>query len=160
MSMVQVKGLRELDAFLQAMPAKMEANVLRGALRAGAKPVLESARANAPVKTGTLREGLKITGRSRRGRVTASVKATGKHAYLARWLEYGTAAHSITAKKGGWLFFGKFAKSVQHPGIKPRPFMRPALDTRARDALLAVGEYIKKRLANKHGLETAGVEIE
>lgn len=160
MTDVKVKGLKELNTFLQQLPAKLEQNVLRGALRAGANVVRETAKANVPVDTGTLRDGIKVSTRARRGRVTASIKVTGKHAYVAHWLEYGTAAHRIVAKGKGMYFGGKIVKSVEHPGARPRPFMRPALDARARDAVVAVAEHMKKRLATKHGLDTASVEIE
>jgi len=157
---VHVKGLSELQAFLTALPAKMEANIMRSALRQGANVVKDEAKAKAPVATGLLRDGLKVSTRSRRGVVTASVKATGKHAYIARWIEYGTAAHEIGTKDGGSLFFGGiFAEKVQHPGSRPKPFMRPALEGKSQDALIAVGEAIKKRLT-KQGLNVAGVEIE
>ncbi|MBK7493597.1 MAG: hypothetical protein IPI17_17935 [Nitrosomonas sp.] len=49
---------------------------------------------------------------------------------------------------------------ISHPGVSPRPFMRPALDANAEAAIVGAGEYIKKRLAKKNGLDTAGIEIE
>ena len=96
MSNVHIKGGAELNKFLQQLPAKIEQSVLRGALRAGANVVMAEAKANVPVESGQLRDGLKVSTSSRRGRVTAKVKATGKHAHIAPWLEYGTAAHKIT----------------------------------------------------------------
>jgi len=161
MSDVRVKGLSDLNKFLQQLPAKVEQSVLRGALRAGANVVMAEAKANVPVDSGQLRDGLKVSTNSRRGRVTAKVKATGKHAFIAPWLEYGTAAHKITAKKGKGLFFGGlFVKGVQHPGSRPKAFMRPALDGRAQDAVVAAAQYMKRRLATKNGLDTSSVEIE
>jgi len=161
MSDIRVKGLADLNKFLQQLPAKVEQSVLRGALRAGANVVMAEAKANVPVDSGQLRDGLKVSTSSRRGRVTAKVKATGKHAFIAPWLEYGTAAHKITAKKGKGLFFGGlFVKGVQHPGSRPKPFMRPALDGRAQDAVVAAAQYMKRRLATKNGLDTSSVEIE
>ena len=161
MSDVSVKGLAELQKFLDTLPAKMEQNILRSALRAGANIVRDEARQNAPDKTGILKAGLKVSTSSRRGVVTAKVKATGKHAYIAPWIEYGTAAHKITGKKGGLLSFGGiFAKSVQHPGITAKPFMRPALDSQSQAAVVAVGNHIKNRLAKKNGLDTSDIEIE
>lgn len=158
---VRIKGLRELNSFLQQLPPKMEKNVLRGALRAGSRVVAEEARLRAPEKTGLLRQGIKVSTGGKGGTVIAKVKVTGKHAFIAPWLEFGTAAHAITAKKGGWISFGGvFAKSVQHPGIQPRPFMRTALDAKAQPAVIAAAEYMKRRLATKHGLETADLEIE
>ena len=160
MSNVHIKGGAELNKFLQQLPAKIEQSVLRGALRAGANVVMAEAKANVPVESGQLRDGLKVSTSSRRGRVTAKVKATGKHAHIAPWLEYGTAAHKITAKGKGMFFGGLFVKGVQHPGSRPKPFMRPALDGRAQDAVSAAARYMKQRLATKHGLDTAGIEVD
>jgi hypothetical protein len=47
-------------------------------------------------------------------------------------LELGTKPHTITAKGKALAWKGAdgeavFAKSVQHPGVKPRPWLRPAL---------------------------------
>jgi HK97 gp10 family phage protein len=159
--LTHVKGLAKLNDFLQQVPVKMETNVLRGAMRAGANVIAPVARANASVESGELRDGIKVSVSSRNGRVTGKVKLTGKHAFLGRWLEYGVAAHLITAAKGFWLFFGgMFAKSVQHPGFQPKPFMRPALDSQAQAAVVAAAEYMKKRLSTKHGLDTSAVDIE
>lgn len=156
-----VKGLSALNAMLQSFPAKLEQNVLRGAMRAGAKVVLPVAKANAPRDTGEMADDMKVSVSAKRGRVTGKVKLTGKHAFLGNWLEHGVAAHQISAKSGGWLFLGNgFAKSVLHPGIKPHPFMRPALDTQATASVVAIGNYIKDRLASKHGLDTADIQVE
>lgn len=155
-----VKGLSDLNRFLQQLPVKLEKNVLRGAMRAGAKVTAAAVQASAPKLTGVLAAGVKVASAGKGGRVIGTVKLTGKHAFIGPWLEYGVAAHQITAKGGGWLFFGAFAKSVQHPGLQPRPFMRPALDSQAGAAVVAAAEYTKKRLATKHGLDTSDVEIE
>ena len=161
MSNVHIKGGAELNKFLQQLPAKIEQSVLRGALRAGANVVLAEAKANVPVASGELRDGLKVSTSSRRGRVIAKVKATGKHAHIAPWLEYGTAAHKIVAKSKKGLFFGGlFVKGVQHPGSRPKSFMRPALDGRAQEAVSAAARYMKQRLATKHGLDTASIEVD
>lgn len=160
MSEIRVKGLADLNKFLQQLPAKMEQNVLRSALRAGANVVKEEAKANVPVDSGVLRDGLKVSTNSRRGRVTANVKATGKHAFIAPWIEYGTAAHKIASKGKGLFFGGLFARSVEHPGSRAKPFMRPALDAKAQEAVIAAANAIKRRLATKNGIDTSSVEIE
>ena len=46
MADVKVKGLADLNKFLQQLPAKVEQSVLRGALRAGANVVMAEAKAN------------------------------------------------------------------------------------------------------------------
>ena len=160
MSNVNVKGLSELQAFLDQLPAKIEANIMRSAMRAGANVILKEARANVPEKTGLLRAGLKVSTRSRRGVVTATIRAGGKHAYIGKFVEYGTAAHFIKPKKAKSLFIaGIMRNGVDHPGAAPKPFMRPALDSQAGAALEAVGEAIKKRLT-KQGLDASGVDVE
>ena len=161
MSEVHVKGLADLQKFLDQLAPKMEANIMRGAIRAGMKPVQVSAKAGAAVASGLLRDGLKISTRMQGGRVYSRLRATGKHGYLANWVEYGTVAHEIRPKGGKSLFLaGIFSTLVNHPGARPKPFMRPALDSRAQDAVIAVGNYIKNRLATKEGLNTADIIIE
>lgn len=158
--LVNVKGLAELQAFLDQLPAKMEANIMRSAMRAGANVILKEARANVPAKTGLLRAGLRVSTNSRRGVVKATIRAGGKHAYIGKFVEYGTAAHFIKPKKAKSLFIaGIMRNGVDHPGAAPKPFMRPALDSQAQAALVAVGEAIKKRL-NKQGLNASGVDLD
>jgi HK97 gp10 family phage protein len=158
---IHIKGLSDLNKFMEQLTPKIEANVMRGALRAGVNVIKPVAQANIHRVSGQLADGLKVSTRSRGGRVTASLKATGPHRFIAHLVEFGTRAHNIAAKKPGWLSFaGIFAKSVQHPGAKPRPFIRPALDGQAQAAVIAAAEYMKNRLATKEGLDTSGVRIE
>jgi HK97 gp10 family phage protein len=195
MADVRVKGLADLNKFLQQLPAKMEQNVLRGALRAGANVIKDEAKRLVPVsapnsrnkkrygfRAGTLRDSIRVSARVKNGRVTASVYAggqtkSGAEVYYASWVEFGTAAHAIVAKRadgkniarrinrmtkrsGSLQIGGRFVGvSVMHPGSRPRPYLRPALDGKAQAAVLAAAEYIKKRLALKHGLNTSNVEI-
>ena len=162
MTTIGIKGLNDLQKFLDQLPSKMEANIIRGALRAGAKPIRDAAKAAAPtgepsgtnkqryrLYQGALRDSIRISGRidRRDGKITASIKAGGKSkggadVFYANFIEYGTKPHG------------------KHPGIQPRPFLRPAMDAQAGAAVVAVGEYIKKRLATKHDLDTADIVIE
>lgn len=160
-----IKGLDQLQKFLDQFPPKFERNCVRGGLRAGAvKELLPEAQANlmsaGAVQTGELIAGLKVKTSARGGRVTASVVSTGKHAYIAKWIEYGVKAHDIVAKAGGWLsFLGIFARAVHHPGFAGRPFLRPALDHSGGAAVVVAGEYMKARLEAR-GLDTTDVTIE
>lgn len=162
-STIRVTGLRELNQFLETLPAKMQANVMRGSLRAGVKVIQPVAKANVNSVSGLLAAGLKISTRSRGGTVTASLRATGKHAYIAPWVEFGTKAHPIP-KRGviGTILAigGRFFRSVEHPGARPKPFLRPALDSQAQNAVIAAAQYMRQRLSSKHGLDTADIVIE
>lgn len=152
MSENSVTGLAELQALLDQLPVKLERNVLRGAMRAGAKVQLEAAKAAVPVDSGTLRKSLKIRTSARRGVVKATLTAGDKKAFYARFVEFGTAAHWIKPKNAKALFFGLFAERVHNPGAKPKPFMRPALDGTVQAATAAAGAYIRARLT-KEGIE-------
>jgi HK97 gp10 family phage protein len=178
MKTVQIKGLADLNKVLKTLPEKLERNVLRAAIREGAAVIMREAKANVPIATpnlenqtqyggyaGALRDSIRVSTRLRNGKVTASVIAGGKtkrgaNVYYARWVEYGTAAHTILPAKVKSLFFGgKAFESVEHPGASPRPFMRPAMDTRATAALQAFADGVKKRLT-KQGLEAPDVEVD
>ena len=181
--LTHVKGLSELQAFLDRLPAKIEKNIMRAAMREGAKVVLAEAKNSVAVQNGDLRDSLRISTRSRRATITATVKSD---LYYAKWIEYGTGAHLIkmdpmdrpvkmtrqglktlsmkTVNKmigrGSLVIGGRFVGPiVSHPGAAPKPFMRPALDSQSQAALLAVGEAIKKRLT-KQGLDASGVDLE
>ena len=167
MSEINVRGLAELQKFLNTLPAKVEKNIMRGALRAGLKPIKAAAMANVPVDSGALRDSIRISAsRSKPGTVAVAVKAGGKtkrgNVWYAHFIEFtGAVAHQITPKLGGSLFIGGlFFKSVDHPGMKAKRFLRPALDSQSQAAVIAVGNYIKKRLANKHSLDTSDITIE
>ena len=158
---LNVTGLAQLGAALDQLPVKLERNILRGALRAGANVSLEAARRNCPVEAGgehpaALRDSLRISTSIRGGVVKATVKAGGRSAFWAAWVEFGTAAHLIKPRNKKSLFFALVNEEVvHHPGAKKRPFMRPALDNTARAAVDACAAYIRRRLT-KEGLDTPG----
>ena len=158
---VYVKGLAELQKFLDQLPPKMEQNVMRGALRAGARDaILPAAKAGVRSVSGDLQKSLRVSVRASRGTVRAAVKTD---LFYAKFVEYGTRSHWITSRDGKALSIGGtfFVRAVEHPGASPRPFLRPALDTQATAAVMAAGEYIRNRLATKHGLDAASeVQLE
>jgi HK97 gp10 family phage protein len=155
MTEINVTGLKELAQFLDELPAKLQNNVMRGAMRAGLKPVLAEAKYGAAFATGEMRDGLKISTANKSGKVIGSIKAKGPHGFLANFVEYGTGANRtkpLLSPRRKW--------PANRRGQPARPFMRPALDGQAEAAVIAAAEYIKDRLATKHGLDTAGILIE
>ena len=149
-SELHVSGLSELDKLLKELPAKIEGNIMRGAMRAGAKVFADRAKQMVPVKSGQLRDSIKVSTRSKRGRVSATVRAGGKKAFYAHMVEFGTARHLIKPRKRKSLFFAGIAREVvDHPGASPKPFMRPALDGGQVEAVNAAANYIRKRLAKE-----------
>lgn len=158
---VEITGLPELYRLMQELPVNYERNIARGALRAGMNVVKPVAQQMARKASGAYAAGFKVGTRARGGVITSNLKPTGPHAFLGKWIEFGTRPHNIAAKKSGWLsFMNIFRKEVAHPGAKPFPHMRPALDSQKQAAVIAVAEYSKNRMATKHGLDTSGIRIE
>lgn len=174
-----IEGGRELDDLLRTLPEKMQKNVNRAGLRAGAVVLLDQVKQNIPVKSGNLRKTARISSRAKNGAVSVSVKAGGKvkgiDAWYARLVEFGTRPHLVqvsekdrgingrtgravsvtTVNRRRSLMIGTtlVGPSVQHPGSRARPFMRPAIDAKLPEALKAITAKIRERLS-KQGLNT------
>lgn len=180
MSDVYVKGLSELNQFLIQLPVKLEVNVMRGAMRAAAKPIYDRAKSTVAVGNpstygrkkyrlyrGALQDSMRISTRKKGSIVSASVYAGGKNkrknvvVFYAHMIERtGAKPHIIKGRNGGMLYFnGRMVRQVQHPGFSPKPFMRPALDGQARQAVIEAARYIKTRLMTKEGINTSAVVI-
>lgn len=175
MATTGVSGLRELDQMLKQLPANIEKNVLRGALRAGQKVFADAAksnlRSNGSVDTGELEKSVRVRFKrksERFGWVRSYVMAGNSKAYYAHWVEYGTATYysgsgrtvgkpyEITPKVAGSLLLGGMLReSVTHPGIQPKPFMRPAVDENYGTAIDAVVQYMQKRIPKE--MKKAGI---
>lgn len=159
MRQIEVLGLSELLKSLNDLPLKLEKNILRGALRAGGNVMKSEAKARVPVKSGALRDSIKVSTGIRGGKIFSHIKAgnrmvggsqagkTGadRGAFYAPMVEYGTAPHIIDSPKG-MVIGGKVRKVVHHPGAPAHPFMRPALYGKADDSVDEVGKYIGERL--------------
>ena len=148
MSDIKVTGLAELQALLDELPARIEGNVVRGGLRAAAKVVETEAKRLCPVgKSGDLRDSIRVSLRSKHGRISATVKAGDAKAYYAHMVEFGTARHWIKPKNRKSLFVaGLLREAVDHPGAKKEPFMRPAIDGKANEAIDAMAVYLRERI--------------
>lgn len=169
-----IAGLSDLYQAMQQLPAKVEGNMMRGALRAGLKVMQGAAQSKVPVDDGDLRDSIRIRfkGRSQAyGWVRLELVAGGKKAPHAGWVEHGTAEHMIASKhkvqrktrrglrdmslktmnkmlNAGSLVIGNqlVGPVVLHPGAKPKPYMRPTLDSSQTQALTAVADYLTARL--------------
>lgn len=178
--MTTLKGGPELMRFLDTLPAKLKNNILRGAMRAGARVVAQEVEARS--NNHLIREGVYVSTGNKDGTITAKVKVKGFAASIAIWGEFGTAAHWIkidpanrttakgvigirtvnkNAREGGSLVIGgKFVgPSVFHPGARAYPVFVPALDNRANDAIAAAASYIRTRIENQ-GLDAPDVGID
>jgi HK97 gp10 family phage protein len=166
--MPTVKGREEVRAYIRQIPVALEAKVLRGAARAGARVIADEAKSRSI--SSEVAGAVKISTRQDvPGRVVAKVQVKGPNAYLAPWLEYGTDPHFITVDAsqrqgigtrrlnqavreaegdGSMVIGGKFVgDTVFHPGARPYPFLRPALDAKQAEAIAAAQAHIDGALA-------------
>lgn len=179
-----IQGGAELDTFLQTLPGKMQKNVNRTGLRAGAAVLLPEVKQRIPVDQGDLRNSARITSRAKGATVSASVKVGNTKAWYAHLVEYGTKPHYIKVSdedRGPGRGIGRrgtagrretlasirtvnrrvlqiganfVGPSVHHPGTKGQAFMRPAIDEKFPEVVAAVAAKIRERLT-KQGLNSA-----
>lgn len=158
-----ITGLEDLTMQLTRLAPNIQKKLLRGALRAGQVVIANMAKDKVPVSppsaenarlygttAGALRDSIRVSSRLRGTNVVATTKAGNKIAYYAHFVEFGTAAHAISAANGGALSFGgRMVDSLQHPGAVAHPFMRPALDWAATNEsapFRAVAAYLAPKL--------------
>jgi HK97 gp10 family phage protein len=80
---VQVRGLKELDERLVELGAVAGAKAMRSAMFTASKPILDRAKATAPVKSGALREALART-------FSVSKGSSGSFGFLSRSGGFGS----------------------------------------------------------------------
>lgn len=156
---IQVDGLTKLDSQLKMLLNDVQqASTLRAALRAGGKVLVDSMRSRVKRTAGQphhasgkprphVADDLKVRFKRDNGLLTAHIGAGRQTAYIANFLERtGAAPHEIKAKPGRALNVkGRLVESVQHPGMQPSPFIRPAFDSQKDRAI----EQFKTVLADR-----------
>lgn len=165
--MARVRGRAEVSRYLRELPADLT-KVLRGAARAGGDVIAEEAKVRS--RSDYVSENIVANAQIEADhiRVTVTVKP-GFARSLAIWMEYGTSPHFITvddqvrqgrtarrinrngdaAFKATLVINGKpVGTTVHHPGAQPFPFLRPARDAKARDAVSAAQAHINSRISN------------
>jgi HK97 gp10 family phage protein len=161
--LVTVQGLSDLQKMLDELPAKIEANIMRGALRQGANVYRDRARANAPVgKTGKLKKSIKVKTTLRKGKAVSQIVAGGGDAFYAKFVEFGTASfyegngrtvgapYKIEPKNRKAMKFGDvFTESAVHEGVRPTGFMRRAFDGGTREVIEEVADYVRMRIGRE-----------
>lgn len=112
-------------------------DILQARMRSILRLIAADARVNVPVKTGNLGRSIKEGPVITEGpfKVTGSVSADAPY---AAFVHQGTQPHVIRPRTKKALRFtmdGRevFAKSVNHPGTRPRPFLLNAAERVLRD---------------------------
>jgi HK97 gp10 family phage protein len=147
----RIKGGAELDQLLKQLPIEVETKIVRNGLNKGANIIRDQAKANIRVRSGATMRAIKSSSGvdKAQGLVYAKVKLDKKRKFIGRFLEYGTGAHQIwvSAAKGSLVVNGvAIGKQVTHPGTAPRPFLRPALDAKAQEAVQEMVTYLTNYL--------------
>ena len=127
---MKVSGTRQLNARLRAIK-----QTFKPAGQAWAEETVDLMRGAVPVKTVRLRKSFRVKNASQR-------KATVSGHFSAYFIDKGTVAHPIKARKSSRLIFqagGRtiFAKKVNHPRTRARPFRQRAAEEAIRRRPLA-----------------------
>ena len=153
MTTVHIRGAREMEAVLRKLPDYIAKKVLNAALRDAAKPILDEARNLAPV--GEESKGRMRLRTSKRGKTTVSnygkLKLSLKIITVPAAMTVHSATVAVTVGKAFWGMFVEFGTRF----MSPKPFMRPAFESRKMEALdrlgKSLGEQIEKAAAKFAG---------
>ncbi len=161
--MVKTTGREGVRRYMSGLPDDIRRRLLPGAARAGGAVIRDEAKERTSSDAVRDKIGMKV--RRDGDRVVAHIGLTSGWALsVGTWLEYGTNPHYITvddsqrqgmsanrinrlAKNGTLVINGKpVGRTVLHPGARPHPFLRPALDTKQAEAVVAAQTYINSRI--------------
>lgn len=125
MSDVEILGMDAILKKLKILPERVQKNVLVGAVRASAKPMIKEAKSLVPVESGTLKKSIGI--RKRRSKDKKIVRFSvaplkKKDGWYAHFVEFGTV------------------KQTAHP------FMRPAFEKKGMESIDEAKKYMTKRI--------------
>lgn len=147
---VSFQGGAEIDAMLRDWPAKVSRRLATPAVRAGARVIADEAKRQAPVETGALRKAIKVRMVKSRRRTERRLKVSiaGPEGALWHLIEFGTEPHVIKAVRKKLLSSGSkiYGVKVDHPGIRPQPFLRQAADSKMTEALEAMLARLRERV--------------
>lgn len=162
-------GLKEMMDALEQLPTiAMQKGVLRRSLITAGAPIVEAAKGNVPVKSGRLRDSIKVStslkATQRRGRFDRSAVTVyvGSSSPLAHLIEFGTTERIL--KKPRTVNLGGDMVQITNTGHTPaNPFMRQAWDSTKDQALKIFGDEIwtelvktARRLAKRAAKGTLG----
>lgn len=154
---IRVDGYREAKAILDELPNSMQKKMLLSALKLSAKPALEAAKRNVPVRTGALRKQLRTVrfrGRSApKSEVDVAVKSVFSRSakkkavneYYGKFVHEGTRDPRRSRKGKILVFIGKdgekvFARSVK--GLKSRPYLEQAYSESSERIVSGFGDAL------------------
>lgn len=157
---IKVNGYKEAKAILDELPNNLQKKMLLAVLRLSAKPALDAAKQNVPIRSGALKKQLKIVRfRDRtapKSEVAIAVKSVFSRSkkkkaineYYGKFVHEGTKDPRTPHKKGRiMVFIGKegekvYASSVK--GIKPTPYLEKAYSQTSERIVSEFGDNLGK----------------
>lgn len=124
---VQMTGLRELGAALKELDSRVQKRIARSATSAGARVIANEAKRLVPVDTGNLKKNIRTANLKPNQpgiqETAVGVRVKGKESpFYWTFLEFGTAK------------------------MAPKPFLRPAFESKKVEAAERIKEQLGKRL--------------
>ena len=147
--LVKVEGLTELAKALRELPDRVAKNGLRVSVYAGAKVIRDEARLRAPKATESLGPNQPPPGTLKRSVIMKHIPELSS---LTRQTFFVTVRHGKKyrnqGKKGNLsqdAWYWRFVEFGTRK-MRARPFLRPALEAKRRDAVQAMKERLAERL--------------
>ncbi len=141
---VQLVGAADFHRQFAGLGAAGEAT-LKAAVHAGALLVQNAAKQRVPKRTRTLSRSI-TTNVEREG--AAYVARIGPSAPYGKYIEFGTGVY---AEGGGgrrtpWVFRGSNGRFYTTEGMRPQPYMRPAMDENRERVLKEIARTFRAAL--------------
>lgn len=161
---IKIEGKSAIAKKLKRLSGKVAGSIARRSGAAGARVIRNEARRLVPEDSGTLKKAINVRTKQFRNRSGfhfyiavdrgGSVKNDG---WYAHFIEYGTQPHQVIPKAAQALKLSASGDVVRnianHPGTRAQPFMRPAFESKADNAVRVIGDKlwdnIRKESARK-----------
>lgn len=151
MADIHIEGLDDVLAALKALPDSITKNAAPFAMRKGANVIAKEAKARAPNRTGNLQKRIAVRKRKRRGPGIALAYSVGVLGGASA--TYGNTKTNrrkgLVGKKyetGGTAFYWRFLEFGTEK-LAAKPFLRPAFDSKAEEAVKAISDGFRTGLA-------------
>ena len=130
---------RELLAALVRLEKVAKKRVATKVIRRAAAPIRADAKIRVPVRKGDLKRSIRTYVTIRTNVIQGKVESRLPYAHL---VELGTKPHYQTRK----LKHETKKRAFKHPGAKPKPFLRPAFDSKKDEAVAKAKQTLREEI--------------